>query len=119
MNRRTTINFACPKNFWPQVENWATECGFSLNSRDGERRFYRKGHRLLMAPIWVMLHCDQKTVTLETWVVADRFLILSALAGKKPETGIESGGLTAMVPRRRAREAVNQLLRRFNQKPIN
>jgi len=72
-----------------------------------------------MAPIWVSLRREGKKVILETWVVADMFLILSALAGKKPETGIESGGLTAMLPRRRAREAVNMLLLRFNQKPIN
>lgn len=119
MNRRTTISFPCPKNFWPQVETWATETGFSLHSRYGEQRIYRKGHRLLMAPIWVALRREGKKVTLEAWVVADMFLILSALAGKKPETGIEAGGLTAMLPRRRARKAVNRLLQSFDQKPIS
>lgn len=119
MNRRTTTSFPCPKNFWPQVEAWAEETGYSLDSRDGEQRIYRKGYRLLMAPSWVELRREGKKVTLEAWVVADMFLILSALAGKKPETGIQSGGLTALLPRRRAREAVNRLLQRFDQKLIS
>ena len=118
MSRRTIVSFSCPKDFWPQVEKWATETGFTLISQDSEQRLYRKGHRLLMAPIWVELRREGKKVVLEAWVVADMFLILSALAGKKPEAGIASGGLTAMLPRRRAREAVNILLRRFNQSPI-
>lgn len=118
MNRRTIVSFPCPKDFWLQVETWAAETGFNLNSRDGEQRLYRKGHRLLMAPIWVALRREGKMVTLEAWVVADMFLFLSALAGKKPEAGIGSGGLTALLPRRRGRQAVNILLRRFNQKPI-
>ncbi len=118
MNRRTILSFPCPKDFWPQVENWAAESGFTLIRQDGEQRLYRKGHRLLMAPIWVELRREGKQVVLEAWVVADMFLILSALAGKKPEAGIASGGLTAMLPRRRAREAVNILLKRFNLKPI-
>lgn len=118
MNRRTIVSFPCPKDFWLQVERWAAETGFSLNSRDSEKRIYRKGHRLLMAPTWVEFRREGKKVILEAWVVADMFLILSALAGKKPEAGIGSGGLTAMLPRRRARDAVNILLQRFNQKLI-
>ncbi len=115
MNKRTTISFRCPQNFWPQVESWAEQTGFVLIEKKTDRRLYRKGNRLLMAPIMVELRREEKNVTLEAWVVADMFLILSALSGKKPETGIGAGGLTAMLPRRRAREAVNILLRRFNQ----
>ncbi|MFO7765355.1 MAG: hypothetical protein R6V33_02865 [Pelovirga sp.] len=102
MNRRTTVTFPCPPNFWKQVDARAADTGFTLNRKDKEQRTYRKGNRLLMAPAWVTLRRDGKQAMLEAWVVADMFLILSALAGKKPETGIKSGGLTAMLPRRRA-----------------
>lgn len=118
MNKRTTVSFRCPRNFWPQVESWAAQEGFALTEKEDHRRLYRKGNRLLMAPIMVELRQEGKNVTLEAWVAADMFLILSALTGSKPEAAIESGGLTAMLPRRRAREVVNILLRRFNQKPI-
>lgn len=118
MNKRTTISFRCPHNFWPQVESWAEQTGFVLTEKEIDRRLYRKGNRLLMAPTMVELRLEEKNVTLEAWVAADMFLILSTLSGKKPEAGIGSGGLTAMLPRRRAREAVNILLQRFNQKTI-
>ena len=71
-----------------------------------------------MAPIMVELRQEGEIATLEAWVAADMFLILSVLTGSKPEAAIESGGMTAMVPRRRARTAVNVLLRSFKQKPI-
>lgn len=118
MNKRTIVSFNQPRNFWAQVDSWATQTGFVLTDKKANQRRYRKGNRLLMAPILVDLRQEGKNAVLEAWVAADRFLILSVLAGKKPETGIESGGLTAMVPRRRAREAVNSLLCRFNQKPL-
>ena len=71
-----------------------------------------------MAPAFLEVRREGGRVVLETWVKADMFLILSFLAGQKPETAIESGGLTASVPRRRARESVNQLLARLGQKVI-
>ncbi len=118
MNKRTRVSFIQPQNFWAQVDSWATQTGFVLVEKSDQGRRYCKGNRLLMAPIMVEFRQEGKKILLETWVVADMFLILSALSGKKPETGIESGGLTAMVPRRRAREAVNILLRHLNQEPI-
>ena len=118
MKGRTVIEFACPRDLWPQVEAWAAETGFTLEREEDGRRTYRKGHWLLMAPAMVEIRKESRQVVLEAWVKADLFLILSLLAGKKPEARIESGGLTAAIPRRRAREAVNRLLARFGQKPV-
>lgn len=118
MKKRTTVSFDCPHNLWPQVESWAAQTGFVLKDTGNNRRLYRKGSRLLMAPIMVELRQEGENATLEAWVAADMFLILSVLTGSKPEAAIESGGLTAMLPRRRARTAVNVLLRSFKQKPI-
>ncbi len=119
MKGRTVLEFPCPRDLWPQVEAWAAETGFILARQEGTRRAYRKGHWLLMAPAWVELRQEGKQVILEAWVKADSFLLLSLLAGKKPETAIDSGGLIAAVPKRRAREAVNRLLARFGQKPVS
>lgn len=71
-----------------------------------------------MAPAFLEIRHEMGKVTLEAWVKADFFLVLSLLTGRGPETGIESGGLTATVPRQRAREAVNKLLLKLNQKLI-
>lgn len=115
MKGRTVREFACPKDLWKQVDAWATETGFRLVRQEDDTRTYRKGHALFMAPAWVEIRMEGRRAILEAWVSADFYLILSLLSGSKPETGIESGGLTATVPRRRAREAVNRLLVRFGQ----
>lgn len=119
MKGRTVREFSCPRDLWSQVDAWAQETGFRLIRQEDETRTYRKGHALLMAPAWVEIRREGRNAVLEAWVTADFYLILSLLSGKKPETAIESGGLTATVPRRRAREAVNRLLIRFGQKPLS
>lgn len=118
MKGRTVREFVCKAEIWPLVDVWATETGFRLMRSEGARRLYRKGRWPLMAPSFIEIHQEKGRVLLESWVKADFFLIFNILTGKSPETGIESGGLSAAVPRKRAREAVNQLLRRLNQKPI-
>ena len=118
MKGRTRFEFPCPGNFWSQVDAWATETGFTLHCKEGNRRLYRRGFWLLMAPIWVEIRQDGRQAILEAWVKSDFFLILNILSGSKPETSIKSGGLTAAVPRRRARESVNLLLFRFGQPPV-
>jgi hypothetical protein len=118
MKGRTILEFPCPADFWSQVDAWAAETGFILQGREGKRRLYRKGFWLLMAPAWLEIRQEGRRATLEAWVKSDFFLILNILAGSKPETAIKSGGLTAAVPRKRAREAVNRLLSRFGQPPV-
>ncbi|MBE0597881.1 MAG: hypothetical protein IH614_11475 [Desulfuromonadales bacterium] len=71
-----------------------------------------------MAPAFLEIRQEGGNVTLEAWVKADALLIVSFLAGQKPEMAIGAGGLTAAVPRRRARDAINPLLERLGQPPV-
>ncbi len=118
MKGRTVREFTYQADLWPLVDAWAAETGFKLRSEEGGRRTYRKGIWLLTAPAFVEICHEKRTVRIEAWVKADFFLVLSLLSGKEPEAGIESGGLTAAVPRKRARESLNLLLKRLGQKPI-
>jgi hypothetical protein len=118
MKGRTILEFPCPADFWSQVDAWAAATGFALHGTEGNRRLYRKRFWLLMAPAWVEIRQDGRRAILEAWIKSDFFLILNILSGSKPETAIKSGGLTAAVPRKRAREAVNLLLTRFGQPPV-
>jgi hypothetical protein len=118
MKRRTVRNFPHRGDLWPIVESWAAEAGFIEREREPDRRLYRKGGRFLMPPTYLEIRHEQGEVTLEGWVKADVFLILNFLTGQKPEAPLESGGLAASVPRRRARKAINPLLKRLGQKPI-
>ena len=119
MKSRTVREFYYTGDLWSQVESWAAENRFNLHRRDAGRRVYRRGCWPLMAPACVEIRQEGERVILEAWVKADFFLIISLLSGKKPEVGIESGGITAAVPRRRAREAVNRLLSRFGQESVS
>ena len=118
MKGRTVREFPSPPKLWSEVETWAAETGFKLDSREEKRRIYRKGNRMLTAPLWVEIRQQGKRAVLEAWVTADFYLFLNLLSGKKPETAIASGGLTACIPRRKAREAFNRLLARFGQDPV-
>lgn len=119
MKGRTVREFSAPNNLWPQVEAWATENGFHLDNKEKARQVYRKGNRFLMAPIWVEVRQEGIVAILEAWVAADFYLFINILKGEKPETAIGSGGLTATIPRKRAREAFNRLLARFGQEPVD
>ena len=72
-----------------------------------------------MAPAFLEIRRQQGKVTLEAWVQADFFLVVSILTGKKPESALAAGGLTAAVPRKLAREKVNLLLKRLGQPLID
>jgi hypothetical protein len=118
MKGRTVREFSSHADLWALVENWAAENGYNLKIKDRNRRIYSKGNRLIMAPAHLEIRKQNSRVTLEAWVSADMFLIMSLLKGKKPEAGIESGGMTATIPRKRARIAVNRLLEKLGQGPI-
>lgn len=118
MKGRTVREFPCPGDLWGQVEIWAAETGFNLVCQEDRRRVYRKGHWLLMAPARVEIRQEGQQVILEAWVKADFFLFSNILSSKKPETGLEAGGLTAALPRQRARVAFNRLLARFDQQRV-
>jgi len=110
MRGRTVRSFRCPEDLWSRVDAWAAATGFRLQQQESGRRLYCRGNRLLMAPACLEISREGRQVTLEAWVKADFYLILSLLSGKPAEAGIESGGLTASLPRKRARDAVNRLL---------
>ncbi len=115
MKGRTVREFNYRGDLWPLVDAWASETGYRLVKQEDSGRLYRKGGWLLMAPAFLEIRQDRGKVRLEAWVKADFFLVVSLLTGKKAETGIEPGGLTAAVPRKRARVDLNLLLQRLGQ----
>lgn len=118
MKGRTVREFNYKGDLWALVDGWAAETGFKLQQQEESWRRYRKGGWLLMAPAFLEIRQDRGKVKLEAWVKADFFLVVSLLTGKKAETGIEPGGLTAAVPRKRARADLNLLLQRLGQKSL-
>jgi hypothetical protein len=118
MKGRTTREFTYQPELWPLVEAWAAAAGFTLVDQQPNHRRYRKGNQLLSAPAFLELTREGDRVTLQAWIKADMYLIMALLTGKPPEAGIESGGLTAWIPRQRARKAINPLLEQLGQQPV-
>lgn len=118
MKGRTTREFNYPGDIWGVVENWAERHRFQLTKEEGATRLYQKGHWQLMAPACLEVTRDEDRVTLEAWVKADLYILVSLLTGRKPEARLDRGGLVAAVPRRVARNAVNDLLSTLGQETI-
>lgn len=118
MKSRTTREFVFNGDLWPLVDEWAAEAGFKTVVKEKNRRLFQRGLPLLVAPAVVEVRKRKAKVSLHAWVKADPYLILAVLTGKKAEMGIESGGMTAMLPRRRARHAVNVLLSKLGEEPV-
>ncbi len=118
MQRRSVREFPYNDDLWQIVERWAAHAGFIEREREPNRRLYRKEGRFFMPPTYLEVRQKEGEVTLEGWVKADMLLVLNFLTGQKPESALESGGLTASVPRKRARNAINPLLESLGQKPI-
>ncbi len=118
MKTRTTREFDWTPELWTVVAGWAVEAGFTLEEQSETRRLYNKGRWLILAPTCVEIRRDGERVVLYAWINAFLYMTMNLMTGKPPEKKLESGGLTAWIQRRRAREAVNPLLIRLGQKPI-
>ena len=118
MKSRTSREFTYNGDFWTLVDEWAAETGFKVREQEGDWRLFQRGIPLTMAPSMVEIRKRKAKVTVEAWVKADPYLILAFLTGRSSEMGIESGGLTALFPRKRTRDAVNILLRRLGEPPV-
>ncbi|NIQ94842.1 MAG: hypothetical protein GWO11_03750 [Desulfuromonadales bacterium] len=118
MKSRTTREFIFNGDLWPLVDRWAAEAGFKTVAKEKNRRLFQRGIPVVMAPTMVEVRRRKAEVGLQAWVKADPYLVIAVLTGKKPEMGIESGGMTALLPRRRARRAVNALLEALGEEPV-
>lgn len=120
MNVPTRVEFRAGADLWPVVESWAAEQGYRLQPADGQPgRLYQKGTGFLVAPM--MLRIDQQPdgqVRLDAWIRVNLFVRAMGLFLIPSLMGIQSGGFKLVLPRKIAREAVNQLLARLGQAAI-
>jgi len=118
MKSRTSRELTYNGDLWTLVEEWSAETGFKVREQERDRRLYQRGIPLVMAPSMVEIRKRKAKVTVEAWVKADAYLILAFFTGRSAEMGIESGGITALLPRKRTRDAVNILLGRLGEAPV-
>lgn len=112
MNVPTSLTFQPTVDPWPVIDRWAVAEGYKPQPADGQPgKLYQKGVGFLVAPM--MLRIDQQAdgrLRLDAWIRAGLLVRAFSLFILPPVMGIQSGGFKGVLPRKIARETVNQLL---------
>lgn len=110
--RRTIRDISCDNPVWPVVDTWALEAGYRLKETflGANRRLYQKGHGFWVAPMMLDISDDDGAVHIEAWVRVPLFNRIMVLFLMPAEMSLESGGIRASIPRKWAREKINELI---------
>ena len=106
---RTVREFETSEDVVGVLDSWAKQAGYGLVEHDETSRTYKRGKGFWVASQKLKISWNGNECTLEAWVSPPFF-------GKG--ISIESGGVTAVIPRDRARQQVSALLQMFGQPPI-
>jgi|SRR5450432_1997575 hypothetical protein len=109
MTTRTKLSFPSSQDIWPAVERWSKNENAELKSSGGSERLYQKGG-LMTAPMMYKFQQAEGEVAVEAWIPNTTFQRACSFFLLPPEMGVESGGVTAAVIRKVARQSLNQLL---------
>lgn len=114
---RTTRDFPLTNETWQRIDAWAAQQGFQLTQTLPAGRVYEKGTGIFIAPIAVSVENTAYGVHLEGWIKLNQFVRLMWLFLAPPELGLDSG-IVGFIPRKKGRDAVNQLLASLGQAGI-
>jgi hypothetical protein len=103
---------------WPIIEHWASERDFTLVAIKGKRRLYQKGERYPFFVTLLDISHEERRVYISSWISVGWAARLLSLLFYRKELHLKSGGFVGIVRRRRACHAMNQLLLRLKQPPI-
>lgn len=109
MTTRTKLSFPCERLIWPAVERWSKNQNAELKSSGERLRVYQKGGTMTAAMMYRFSQ-EGTQVAVEAWIPSSTFQRACSLFLLPPEMGIESGGVTAALIRKIARESLNPLL---------
>jgi hypothetical protein len=119
MDSKTVRDFNVNGDVTAIADSWASSSNFKLMvvDPDGTRR-YQRGHGLMVNAQHANVRQAGPQVHLEVWTHATLLDRISSFGMLPANMAVESGGLRGMIPRKKARESVNQLLAQLGQPPI-
>jgi hypothetical protein len=119
MTSRTRISFQWGTDVYPYIDQWASTSGFNMQAAQSNGvRLYQKGHGIMVAPMMLSVTQSGPQVEMEAWVRCNMFVRLMSLFMLPAEMGVESGGFRGVLPRKIARDAINELMRQLQLNPI-
>ena len=114
---RTARDLPLTNETWPRIDAWAMQTGFQMTGTLPAGRVYSKGTGIFIAPIIVSVENTAYGVHLESWISLNTFFRLMWLFLIPTELPVDNG-IIGMIPRKKGRTAVNQLLASLGQPPI-
>jgi hypothetical protein len=118
-DKRTTVVFQAPGDPWPTIAAWAQKHKFlPREPQTGNTKLFQKGSGFWTAAMRAQFTQRGDQFELQAWLPISLFARIAALFMLPAEMHIRSGGFRAMLPRKMARDAVNDLLRQVGAQPI-
>jgi hypothetical protein len=118
-NKRTQVTWPVAGDPWPVIATWAQRKGF--NPRDpqtGNVKMFQKGSGLLTAAMRAQFTLNGTQMEMQAWLPISIIARIFALFMLPAEMHIRSGGFRAVLPRKIAREAINELLAQVGATPV-
>jgi hypothetical protein len=119
-NKRSVVLFnTAGRDIWPVIGAWAQKHKFMPREpQTGNVKLFQKGSGFWTAAMRAQFTQRGDQIELQAWVPISLFVRLMALFMLPAEMHIRSGGFRGVLPRKIAREAVNDLLQQVGAPPI-
>ncbi len=125
--KRTVVRFPVGPTFgdpWQVIAGWAQHTKFLPRApQQANQRLFQRGTGLMTAPMRALFtltgEAPNQVMELQAYLSVPLITRIMALFMLPAEMHIRSGGFRAMLPRSIARKAVNELLVRIGQPPID
>jgi hypothetical protein len=118
-NKRTAVVWSVRGDPWPTIAAWAKKHRFlPREPQTGNVKLFQKGSGFWTAAMRTQFTQRGDQIELQAWLPISIFARIAALFMLPAEMHIRSGGFRAMLPRKMARDAVNELLREVGAPPI-
>lgn len=119
-NRRTVVTYAVNGDPWPVIAAWAQKHGYlPREPQSGKVKLFQKGSGFWTAAMRAQFTYDGAgRMEVQAWIPISLFARIAALFMLPSEIHIRSGGFKAVLPRKIARTAVNDLLQQVGAVPI-
>jgi hypothetical protein len=118
-SKRTTVTFQTQGDPWPVIATWAKKHKFNPREpQTGNVKLFQKGSGFWTAAMRAQFTQRGDQIELQAWLPISIIARIAALFLLPAEMHIRSGGFKAVLPRKIAREAVNDLLNHVGAAPI-
>jgi hypothetical protein len=118
-SKRTVVTFQTSGDPWPVIAAWAKKHKFNPREpQTGNTKLFQKGSGFWTAAMRAQFTQQGQQVELQAWLPISIIARIAALFLLPAEMHIRSGGFKAVLPRKIAREAINDLLQQVGAAPI-